>query len=138
MKREQSYGIIPLRKVEGAWHVLLIQHSGGHWSFPKGHPEPGETPEVTAARELKEETGLSVDHLLRNSPVTETYNFMWKGTYIHKTVSYYIAEVSGSLVLQVEEIQAAKWVLLDEAEENLTFPAAKAICKEVERELYRS
>ncbi|MBD3304395.1 NUDIX domain-containing protein, partial [Candidatus Woesearchaeota archaeon] len=38
---------------------LLVKHKeGGHWDFPKGHAEEGETEEETALREIYEETGL--------------------------------------------------------------------------------
>lgn len=60
MKREVSYGIVPLRYMEGGWQILLIRHHAGHWTFPKGHADRGESPQQTAERELREETGLAV------------------------------------------------------------------------------
>jgi diadenosine hexaphosphate hydrolase (ATP-forming) len=44
--------------------VLLIQYPdfrGGGWSFPKGHIDPGETPEVAAVREVHEEGGVDAE-----------------------------------------------------------------------------
>lgn len=41
--------------------VLLVQrkfHGAGSWSTPGGYLDPGETPEATALRELREETGV--------------------------------------------------------------------------------
>ena len=59
MKTEKSCGAVVLRKNQGRLQVLLIKHiNGGHWAFPKGHVERGETEEQTALREIKEETGL--------------------------------------------------------------------------------
>jgi 8-oxo-dGTP pyrophosphatase MutT (NUDIX family) len=45
--------------------VLLFKpknhFDGYHWSFPKGRPEPGETPQETALREVLEETGYAAE-----------------------------------------------------------------------------
>ena len=57
MKKEKSCGCI----VFNDGKVLLVRHNKGHWDFPKGHVEPGETEEQTAKREVKEETNIDVE-----------------------------------------------------------------------------
>lgn len=52
MKKEKSCGIVVFNNDE----VLLVFHNLGHYGFPKGHVEKGETEEETAIREVKEET----------------------------------------------------------------------------------
>ena len=52
MKREKSCGIVVFDEDK----VLLVFHNLGHYGFPKGHVEEGETEEETAVREVKEET----------------------------------------------------------------------------------
>jgi len=53
---QYSYGIIPFLKEVSQYKVLLVQHHGGHRSFPKGQMESQETPLQTARREVFEET----------------------------------------------------------------------------------
>jgi 8-oxo-dGTP pyrophosphatase MutT (NUDIX family) len=48
------------RTVDGAREYLLVEASQkrGLWVLPKGHIEPGETPEDAAVREVEEEAGV--------------------------------------------------------------------------------
>ncbi len=130
-KKERSYGIIPLRKSGKVWKTLLVLHGKGHWAFPKGHAERGESPLEAATRELEEETGLTIVRFLPGSPLEEHYFFTWEGEKVEKWVEYYLAEVSGALSLQKEEVSDARWLSLQEAEELVTFPESKRLCQEV-------
>ncbi|MGD0664742.1 MAG: NUDIX domain-containing protein [Rhabdochlamydiaceae bacterium] len=134
--QEASFGIIPLMQMDGIWKVLLILHKGGrHWAFPKGRSNPGETPLESAKRELKEETGLEVEKLLQDEPLSERYEFRRKSEIVVKTVQYFPALVYGEVRLQPEEIQDAKWVPLKEAVRHLTFREAKEMCRMLVRQL---
>ena len=54
MKKVKSCGIIVFDDQE---KVLMVKHKEGHYGFPKGHVEEGETKEeITAHREVLEET----------------------------------------------------------------------------------
>lgn len=132
LKIERSFGVVPLRQVQGAWEVFLIQHTHGHWSYPKGHVEAGENPLETAKRELFEETGLVIERLLADTPLTEHYRFNNKGVAIDKTVGYFIAEVSGVAKLQTEELKDGRWMNFTEAAGVLTYAEAKSILKKVQ------
>lgn len=132
MQEERSFGIVPLQKNNDAWHVLLIQHGAGHWGFPKGHADGDESALMTAERELQEETGMTVVRFLSEKPLQETYRFTRHGTSVKKSVIYFLAEVKGSLKIQLEEIKEAKWMTLKEAETKLTFPSAKSICTQAQ------
>ena len=127
---ESCFGVIPLIQKESEWYVLLILHQKGHhWAFPKGHSNPGETPLESAKRELKEETGLEIERLLQDIPLEETYQFYRRHETVQKTVQYFPALVKGTVVLQKEEIQDAKWVLLKEASQHLSFKESQGMCE---------
>jgi 8-oxo-dGTP pyrophosphatase MutT (NUDIX family) len=132
MKQEHSCGVVPLKKEGSNIYVLLIVHKGGkHWGFPKGHKDPGESDQQTAERELREETGLVISRFLSKKPYIETYTFYKFHQKIHKKVSYFPAFVEGDLVLQLDEIIDSRWILIDQAEQHLTFKEAKEICNKV-------
>lgn len=107
--------------------MLLVKHGKGHWAFPKGHPEPGESHQETAERELEEETGLRVKRLLFSEPIQEQYHFQDRGRLIYKEVTYYIAEVSGKVKLQAEEISDYKWATIEESFSLITFNEGKKL-----------
>ncbi len=131
MRKDSSYGIVPLRKRGEKIELFLIRHQSGHWGFPKGHAEAGEGPEEAAARELREETGLELVRLVASNPFHESYFFTHQGEKIHKTVVYFLAEVSGEVVLESEELIDGRWLALSEAESLMTYPEGKRICREV-------
>ncbi len=135
----QSYGVVPLKKEGTIWKVLLVRHvKGQHWGFPKGHKEKEESSQEAALRELKEETGLSVKRFIRKKAITERYipdacKAVAKKSDAYKTVYYYMAEVEGTLSLQVEEISEARFVDLEEAESLATHAESKHLVKKVRR-----
>jgi 8-oxo-dGTP pyrophosphatase MutT (NUDIX family) len=53
-------GGVVARTVDGEREYLLVgaRRSRGEWVLPKGHIEPGETPEAAAVREVQEEAGV--------------------------------------------------------------------------------
>ncbi|QZA58513.1 bis(5'-nucleosyl)-tetraphosphatase [Candidatus Rhabdochlamydia porcellionis] len=127
-----SFGIIPFRKLNGKWQVLLIQHlSGQHWGFPKGRAKETETAQETAIRELKEETGLRVQQILSLKPFTESYYLQKKA----KTVSYFPALVTGVLECQPDEVVQARWFDLDEAIKKISFLESQNVFKQAKKYL---
>ena len=125
--KDHSFGIVPLRCTQGIWEVFLIQHQKGHWSMPKGHPEGNESPIETAKRELFEETGLIVKRLISDTPLVEQYQFLNKNNIIDKTVDYFVAEVTGQEVLQLEELKNGCWLTLQQSLEKVSFSEARGI-----------
>ena len=125
MTYEKSCGAIVYRKHHGNLEILLIKHvNSGHWSFPKGHVEEGETEIETALREIKEETGIDViiDPTFRE---TVSY-FPRKDT--QKVVVYFIGKAKGyEYTKQEEEIADIRWVDVGHANTVLTYENDKTI-----------
>jgi 8-oxo-dGTP pyrophosphatase MutT (NUDIX family) len=90
------------------------------WTLPKGTPDPGETREETALREVREETGLDVR--IRGPLDSIEYWFVQSGTRIHKTVHYYLMDqTGGDLSRHDHEFESVRWIGFDEAQHLLTF-----------------
>lgn len=96
------------------------------WTLPKGTPDPGESVEETALREVGEETGLEV-RILEPLPSIE-YDFVQDGTRIHKTVHYFLMEpTGGDLARHDHEFERVRWVSFDEAGSLLSFPTEREL-----------
>lgn len=124
---EHSYGIIPCRRTKSGWEVYLVQLHAGHWGFPKGHPNSGETPHQTAERELLEETGLKIVKIIAEESFQEEYTFRAQGAVIEKRVTYYIAEVAGEATPCQTELKGAGWFPAEQVSGQLTFSQGKSI-----------
>ena len=125
MNYEKSCGAIVYRKYHGNTEILLVRSiKSGHWSFPKGHVEDGETEVETARREIKEETGLDV---LLDTGFRETVTFSPKRN-TKKTVVYFVGmATSHDLIPQQEEISELRWHEIGQAVSVLTYENDKTI-----------
>jgi 8-oxo-dGTP pyrophosphatase MutT (NUDIX family) len=133
MRKESSYGFVPLKREKHQWHVLLVHRLEGFWEFPKGHPDKGETPLEAAKREMQEEAGVQLERLLSEEPLSIHYWFTWKGEKIEKSVHYFVGLVSGKARPQLKEMQNVRWVLLEDAPALLTHENNKNICRQVQK-----
>lgn len=115
MRHERSCGGV----VFNGNKVLLIKNKKSlHWSFPKGHMEPGETKIMTAQREIFEETNVKV-FIQRKVYCTISYNPV-EGT--NKKVTYFLAFYqSGNLIPQEEEVSDIGWFDVDDALQQITY-----------------
>ena len=133
MLYEKSCGAIVYRKFHGNTEILLIKHvNSGHWSFPKGHVEEGETEAETAIREVKEETGLDI---MLDTTFRETVQYYPRKD-TQKVVVYFLAKAkSYELIPQEEEIAARKWVEIGNAGALLTYENDKTIVNKAKIEI---
>jgi 8-oxo-dGTP pyrophosphatase MutT (NUDIX family) len=128
LMKEASFGVIPYRLDHYRYVYLLIQHHGGHWSFPKGHPNEGETALQTAMREFEEETGIKKYRIHEEPFFTETYIFQKGRTEVEKTVTYYLAHVlEDEVSIQAEEVRAYAWMTFEDGIKMITFDGSKQV-----------
>ena len=109
---EKSCGAIVIYRDGSRYKILLVRnHNGRNYSFPKGHVEKGETEQETAIREVKEETGLSIE-IIDYCPFGK----------IRKRVVFFMAQtMSNKVTVQKEEIDSYMWVDLEEAHTKCTY-----------------
>ena len=128
-ERERSYGGVVVRGDE----VLVITPAGRPRvsTLPKGGPQPGERPEATAAREVREETGVEARIVERLGNVN--YRYRRGGVRVFKTVGFYLCDyISGDTEDHDHEVDEARWMPLEEARTALSYPGERAL---VERAL---
>ena len=127
---EKSCGAIVFHRFKDGIKVLLVKnHNGKYWSFPKGHMEKGENEHQTAAREIKEETGLSV-HFYDNYRQISDYVPFGK---IKKRVVFFLAEAKYANVrIQKSEIDLYTWVNFDEAQRMCKYDNDLRVLKKAE------
>ncbi len=111
---EKSCGAVVYRRLSANnIKILLVKnHNGKCWTFPKGHVERNETEQQTALREIKEETGLSVK-IEPNFRQTSVYRPFGK---IKKRVVFFLARSDNSNVnMQQSEIDYYTWASIEDA-----------------------
>jgi 8-oxo-dGTP pyrophosphatase MutT (NUDIX family) len=100
---------------------ILFIFRGGKWDLPKGGIEKGEEIEVTAMREVEEETG--VNKLTITKKLQKTYHvFKRNGVYKLKITHWFemTSDFEGTPVGQIDEgIEKAVWLKPNEIPETL-------------------
>jgi 8-oxo-dGTP pyrophosphatase MutT (NUDIX family) len=127
MIEELSCGGIVFYKDNNKIKYILIKHKlGKHWGFPKGHIEEGETEEIAALREIKEET--DIDSIIIEGFKEKTkYNPIKK---ISKTVIFFLTKTNSLYFKpQKKEIDECRWASYEEALKLLTYKNQKELLK---------
>lgn len=147
MALEISAGGIVLREISGAWHVALIEprrdesnpprkRGRASLALPKGLVDPGEKLEVTAVREVREETGIVAETITKLTDIKYVYVRSWGDRErVFKVVSFYLLRyVSGDIDdLAPEmriEVQRALWVPLAEAAKQLAYSNERKVLQQ--------
>ena len=127
MRREFSAGGVCVRRLRGRWVLAAIRPAGkpaGTWALPKGLVDRGERPELTAVREVTEETGVESELAGKLGDVR--YVYTWRGERIFKVVSFYLVRYRSGRIGDVpaehrHEVAEARWLPLDDAPSLLAY-----------------
>lgn len=148
---EVSVGSVLFRPApDGTREYLILQYPSGHFDFPKGHMEAGETEVDTLRRETEEETGIRD---IRVYPERVSIRYFYeargneyerrrrekRGTWIFKVVHFYPAEAEpGAEAAISHEHIGSIWLPFDRALEKVTFENAKRVLQSTEEYLRKN
>jgi 8-oxo-dGTP pyrophosphatase MutT (NUDIX family) len=147
MPREISAGGVVVRPTSQGWELAVIEprrepseaadlgkkQAKVVLALPKGLVDPGETPEQTALREVREETGITARVLTKLTDIKYVYVRSWGDKQrIFKIVSFYLLRYdSGTIDDLVSsmriEVKRAFWIPLPEARRRLTYRGEREV-----------
>ena len=115
-------GVVYRRSPVGIEVVLVARPAERLWALPKGTPEPGESLEETALREVQEETGLLVEIARPIAEIHYSYVVRSHNIRVAKVVHHFLMEPRGGDVADHDhEYDVAAWVEAQDAMRRLTY-----------------
>jgi 8-oxo-dGTP pyrophosphatase MutT (NUDIX family) len=112
-----SAGGVVWRQADDQIEILLCgRHLENLWALPKGTPEPGETIEQAALREVREETGVEVQAEAVVGDIKYWFSRPQQGVRYNKTVHHFLMRpTGGDPELHDHEFDEVRWVPVQEA-----------------------
>lgn len=132
MIEERSAGAVVFHggSTKDARVYLVLHYPAGHWDFPKGAVEKGETEEQAAKREIFEETGLRIDGFFPNFRREIEYRYRRSDGLSHKRVVFFLTKSSSVDVKISFEHSGFEWCAYEQALRRLTFDNARNVLKD--------
>jgi 8-oxo-dGTP pyrophosphatase MutT (NUDIX family) len=114
----QAAGGLVVRRHDGSLQIVVVHRPVQQdWSFPKGKLDPGETLELAALREVREETGMAC-RLLRFIGHTDYVDRKGRP----KAVAYWVMAAEAGFFIPNEEVDELRWMTLLAAARILSYP----------------
>lgn len=126
-----SAGGVAFRNVGSQLEIVLIKTaSEGRWQLPKGIIDPGETAEIAALREVREEAGIDCELLIPLDVIDYWFvdRYSRETSKIHKFVHYFLMSyISGDVNDHDDEVFEARWVPSADAAKMLSFNTERSV-----------
>jgi 8-oxo-dGTP pyrophosphatase MutT (NUDIX family) len=155
MVREISAGGVVVQRVGEGWNLAVIEPQNEAFSarpakknsqkmvlaLPKGLVDPGEKPEQTALREVREETGLIATTITKLGDTKYVYVRSWGDRQrVFKIVSFFLLRYQSGEIDNVApemrvEVKRAAWIPLDEAHRKLAYRGERDMVKRAQQYL---
>jgi 8-oxo-dGTP pyrophosphatase MutT (NUDIX family) len=127
--REFSAGGVCVRRMRGRDFMAAVRVKGGKvLALPKGHIDPGESSAEAAAREVREEAGVTGELVEKLGDVR--YWYRRDGERVMKNVAFFLFRYrSGSVEDHDHEVESAEWVPLEDAPRLLSYRGERDMAK---------
>ncbi|MCP2042365.1 8-oxo-dGTP pyrophosphatase MutT (NUDIX family) [Pontibacter sp. HSC-36F09] len=136
LEQVSSGGVVFRQAPSGIEVALISVGKPERWQLPKGIVDPGETPEVTAVREVQEETGVTAALVEKIDTIEYWYVGDKAGQRVrfHKFVHFFLLSYrSGDIGQHDWEVNEARWVDLQAAKELVSFKSGRQALEKAER-----
>jgi 8-oxo-dGTP pyrophosphatase MutT (NUDIX family) len=110
--------------------ALISVGTGGRWQLPKGLIDFGESPEVAAVREVREEAGIDAAIIEKIDTVEYWYQATVEGERVryHKFVHFFLMRfLSGDVANHDREVNEARWVGIQDALAMIAFKSEREV-----------
>lgn len=131
-----SAGGVAFRRQGDRIDIALISvGENQRWQLPKGLIQPDESPEGAAIREVREEAGLETEMVELLDKIEYWYVSQQRGQRIrfHKYVYFYLLRYQAGDVGDHDwEVNEARWVEIEKAEDMLAFKSEKKVVRQAQ------